>query len=65
MQRRRAQAALELRLRRGLTESILLGNVAIRSGAALEWDAGSMRVTNVESANQFVRDEYAYGFELS
>lgn len=48
-----------------LTESILLGNVAIRSGSEIAWDAGSMRVTNHEGANRFVRDDYAYGFELS
>ncbi|MCA8971030.1 MAG: Gfo/Idh/MocA family oxidoreductase [Planctomycetes bacterium] len=47
-----------------LTEAILLGNVAIRAGEALEWDTGAMRVTNVDAANEFVRDEYAYGFDL-
>ena len=47
-----------------LTEAILLGNVAIRAGAPIEWDADAMSVTNVEAANAFVRDDYAYGFDL-
>lgn len=47
-----------------LTEAILLGNVAIRSQGPIDWDAGAMRVTNNDAANEFVRDDYAYGFDL-
>ncbi|MFP4192159.1 MAG: Gfo/Idh/MocA family protein [Candidatus Hydrogenedentota bacterium] len=46
------------------TEMVLLGNVAIRAGERLEWDAENMRVTNNEAANQYVRNEYREGWEL-
>jgi hypothetical protein len=38
-----------------LTEFVLLGNLAIRSQQAISWDKDAMKVTNVESANQFVK----------
>ena len=38
-----------------MTEAVLLGNVAIRAGSRIQWDAESMRVTNNEHANQFIR----------
>ena len=38
-----------------LTESLLLGNVALRTGQPVEWDAAQMRVTNNKAADQFVR----------
>ncbi len=47
-----------------LTESILLGNLVLRSGQTIDWDAEKMRVTNVESANQYVRREYRKGYSL-
>jgi hypothetical protein len=49
-----------------LTETILLGNVAIRSGKGvkLEWDGPNMRVTNRSEAMQFVKREYRKGWEL-
>ncbi|MGK0157295.1 MAG: putative dehydrogenase [Neolewinella sp.] len=47
------------------TESILLGNLALRSGETLEWDAANLRVTNSERAHSFVSKEYRRGFELT
>ncbi len=38
-----------------LTEFVLLGNLAVRSQQAISWDKDAMKVTNVESANQFVK----------
>lgn len=38
-----------------LTEFVLLGNLAVRSQQAISWDKEAMKVTNVESANQFVK----------
>ena len=38
-----------------LTEFVLLGNLAIRSGQTIQWDAEAMKVTNVEAANQFIK----------
>jgi hypothetical protein len=47
------------------TESVLLGNLALRfSGQRLDWDAASMKVTNVAEANQFVRPDYRSGWTL-
>ncbi len=49
-----------------LTETILLGNVAIRSGAKtkLEWDGPNMRVTNRAEAARLLKREYRKGWEL-
>ena len=47
-----------------LTESVLLGNMAIRSGRLLEWDPVNLRVTNHEAANQFIREKARKGWEL-
>ena len=57
-----------------LTESVLMGNLAIRSydiqkkngndtsypgrGIKLLWDGPNMKITNFDEANQFVRKEY-------
>ena len=38
-----------------LAEFVSLGNLAIRSGQAIQWDAKAMRVTNVEAANRYVK----------
>ena len=47
-----------------LTEVVLLGNLAVRSGAAIEWDAERMRVTNVPEANAFLDEDYRAGWSL-
>ncbi len=47
-----------------LTEAMLLGNVAVRMGRPIEYDAGSGRVTNAPEAARFVRPEYRKGWEL-
>ena len=46
------------------TETVLLGNVAIRAGEKLLWDGEKMEVTNVKSANQYVARTYRKGWEL-
>lgn len=47
------------------TESVLLGNVALRfPGQRLEWDAANMKVTNVAEANHFVNYNYQSGWTL-
>ncbi|MBI5853564.1 MAG: Gfo/Idh/MocA family oxidoreductase [Planctomycetes bacterium] len=46
------------------TEAILLGNAALRSGKRLDWDPIGMRFLNAPEADQYLRDEYAFGFEL-
>ncbi len=47
------------------TESILLGNLALRCGKRIEWDAANLRVTNDDYANSLVSKEYRRGFELA
>ncbi|MDN3203705.1 Gfo/Idh/MocA family protein [Algoriphagus sediminis] len=60
-----------------LTESVLMGNLAIRSydyqdkkgefpgrGIKLVWDGPNMQIKNFEPANQFVRRDYRDGYSL-
>lgn len=47
-----------------LTEICLLGNIAIRTDARIEWDPVNMKVTNLPEANKYVRSEYRPGWSL-
>ncbi len=47
-----------------LTETVLLGIVAYRSGSDIEWDAANLIAKNNERAQQFVSKEYRKGFEV-
>ena len=63
------------------TESILMGNLAIRSWndgnlpqrandkylgrKKLLWDAANMKITNFDEANQFVKRDYREGWKLT
>jgi predicted dehydrogenase len=54
-----------------LTESVLLGNVALRvqlrkemTYSRLHWDAAALKVTNLNDANNFLRREYRPGWTL-
>lgn len=47
-----------------LTETVLLGNVAYRSGGPIEWDAKNLKVTNNDSANQFIERKYREGWRI-
>jgi predicted dehydrogenase len=47
-----------------LTEMCLLGNVAKRVDAPIEWDAANLKVTNLAEANAVVRTEYRKGWSL-
>jgi hypothetical protein len=63
------------------TETVLMGNLAIRSHQLrrenasgreeyfgrkkLYWDGVNMKITNLEEANQFVTKPYRKGWELS
>jgi predicted dehydrogenase len=46
------------------TEVVLLGNLALRVGKTIEWDAKNMRVTNAPEANQYVKAVYRKGWEV-
>jgi predicted dehydrogenase len=41
-----------------LTETVLLGNVAYRSGKAIDWDTKAMRIANAPEAERYLRREY-------
>lgn len=47
-----------------LTESVLLGNVAYRTGKRIEWDARNLKVTNVPEAEKFIKPVYQNGWKL-
>lgn len=47
------------------TEAMLLGNLALRTGGAIEWDAATMRITNSTAAQQLLTKTYRRGFELT
>lgn len=46
-----------------MTEAVLLGNVVLRAGKRIEWDAKRLQVTNAPEANQFIQTEYRKGWE--
>ena len=47
-----------------VTESLLLGNVAYRTGQKLQWDGPAMRVINHTEANALLQREYRDGWTL-
>jgi hypothetical protein len=49
---------------RRLTEVMLLGVVALRTGKKISYDAPNMRVTNNLAANDFLRRDYRQGWTI-
>jgi predicted dehydrogenase len=47
-----------------LTEAVLLGNVAYRSGKKIDWDGPNLRATNCPEAEAFLRRDYRKGWTL-
>jgi hypothetical protein len=47
-----------------LTEVVLLGNIAIRTGKKLEWDGPNMKITNVPEANEYRPRAYRQGWAV-
>jgi predicted dehydrogenase len=47
-----------------LTETILLGNVAMRAGKKLDWDGENMKFPNASDAEKFLHFEYRKGWTL-
>ena len=47
-----------------VTETILLGNVAVRAGKTIKWDSGNCTVTNHEEANPLLHMPYRDGWTL-
>jgi predicted dehydrogenase len=47
-----------------LTEGLLLGNLALRTGGKIEWDAGKMEAVGNADAARFVKPEFRKGWSL-
>jgi hypothetical protein len=47
-----------------LTEIVLLGCVALRMGKKVEWDGPNMKSPNCPEADQYIKRQYAKGYEL-
>ena len=46
------------------TETVLLGNLAIRLGKKIEWDGPKLKATNAPEADALIRREYRMGWEV-
>ncbi|MGI9241609.1 MAG: Gfo/Idh/MocA family protein [Verrucomicrobiales bacterium] len=46
------------------TETVLLGNLAIRLGKKLDWDGGKLKATNAPEADAIIRRKYREGWEI-
>ena len=47
-----------------LTEAVLLGNVAFRTGKKLEWDPVRLKAKNCPEADQFIQHHYRRGWKI-
>ena len=47
-----------------ISEAFNLAAIALRTGKRLQWDAASMKITNVADANKYLYREYRQGWEL-
>jgi predicted dehydrogenase len=47
-----------------LTETVVLGCVAIRAQKRIEWDGPNMKITNDEAANKLLKRDYRKGWSL-
>ena len=48
-----------------LTETVLLGNVAYRTGEKIDWDAKVLKATNTDQAAKYISKEYREGWEVA
>ncbi len=47
-----------------LTETVLLGNLALRVGRKVQWDGPNMKPIDCPEAEKYVRREYRKGWTL-
>ncbi len=47
-----------------LSEIVLLGNIAIRTGKRIDWDGRNMKITNDRDANKYIKEAYHNGWSL-
>ncbi|MHB8524100.1 MAG: Gfo/Idh/MocA family protein [Limisphaerales bacterium] len=48
-----------------ITELVLLGNVALRTGKKLEWDSANLKAKNAPDADRFIKEQYRSGWEIA
>ncbi|KPL17393.1 MAG: hypothetical protein AMS26_01220 [Bacteroides sp. SM23_62] len=47
-----------------MTETVLLGNIALRAGKKLYWDSENMKIINASEANDYLHRQYRRGWFL-
>ena len=47
-----------------LSEFVLLGNLAIRTGKKIQWDSANLKAVGVPEADQYIKREYRKGWSL-
>jgi len=47
-----------------LAETVLLGNLAIRTGTKIEWDVAALKARNCPAADPYIRRPYRQGWEV-
>lgn len=58
------QACSNFEYATALTGMVLLGNLALRAGKPITWDAERMRATNASEVEEFINPPYRKGWEL-
>jgi len=62
--RNKTQSPGSFLLAGSITETILLGAVALRAGRRVDYDSQNMKTTNFPEANKYLVREYRKGWEL-
>ena len=62
--RNKTQSPGSFLLAGSITETILLGAVALRAGRRVDYDSQNMKITNFPEANKYLVREYRKGWEL-
>jgi predicted dehydrogenase len=60
----RTEAGSNFQYATALTEMVLLGNLALRTGKRIEWDGPNARALNAPEAEPLIRKQYRKGFGL-
>jgi hypothetical protein len=47
-----------------LTETVLLGVVALKAGSKIDWDAQALKARNCPDADQYIRRDYHNGYTI-
>jgi len=58
------QACSNFEYASALTGMVLLGNLALRTGKKIEWDAANMRATNASECEELIKPPYRKGWSL-